>query len=127
VSTRYYLFLILLLFVFASCTSVSPQVSPTNTTAPPTSTEPPSTALVPTDTLEPTIMTTAKPTFAPPLAVTEAGQVWVNPVDRMEMVGVPAGEYTMGSTKGREDEGPPHVFLSGFFLHQQVRSDKCSI
>jgi formylglycine-generating enzyme required for sulfatase activity len=53
----------------------------------------------------------------PPPAIIEAGQVWINPVDGSEMVGVPAGEFKMGTGNGYEWEGPEHtVFLDAYYV-----------
>ena len=53
----------------------------------------------------------------PPPAITEAGQIWINPVDGSEMVSVPAGEFEMGTDNGYEWEGPEHtVYLDSYYI-----------
>jgi serine/threonine-protein kinase len=45
------------------------------------------------------------------------GQVWINPIDGMEMVSVPAGEFIMGRNDSYDDEEPAHsVFLDAFYI-----------
>lgn len=60
---------------------------------------------------EPT--TTVEPQAQPP----GIGSVLVSPLDGMEMVYVPAGEFPMGSNDREEDEKPQHnVYLDAFWI-----------
>jgi eukaryotic-like serine/threonine-protein kinase len=111
-----------------------PTVTPTNTT-PPTLTNTPtiepsltptaippiltdsSTAIPPTltPTATETLTSTADPNLPPSTA--ELGDVWVRPIDQMNMVYVPQGSFLMGSDDGEEDERPVReVVLDGFWL-----------
>ena len=67
----------------------------------------------PSETPQPTPTTKIEP----PSAITEVGQAWINPVDGAEMVGVPAGEFRMGTGNGYEWEGPEHtVYLDPYYI-----------
>ena len=62
----------------------------------------------------------------PPPPFDEAGQIWVSPIDGVEMVGVPAGEFIMGRDDARyERESPAHtVFLDAFYIDKlEVTND----
>ncbi|MGD9091754.1 MAG: formylglycine-generating enzyme family protein, partial [Anaerolineales bacterium] len=91
-----------------------PTFTPSSTSKPPPS---------PTFTISPTIDTpipSSTPTrIPPPPQIVEAGQVWISPIDRAEMVSVPAGEFTMGSNDVSYPfrEGPAHtVYLDAFYI-----------
>jgi eukaryotic-like serine/threonine-protein kinase len=52
-------------------------------------------------------------------ACTAVGQTWTSPVDGMNMVCVPAGEFKMGSEEGDDNEKPVHpVYLDAFWIDQ---------
>jgi len=103
-------------------------ISPTRTPLPPTDTPKP---VLPTDTPTP-VPPTDTPAPVPPPAVTEAGQVWVSPINGAEMVYVPAGEFLMGTPEEDVDalrekygglqirlkaETPQHkVYLDAFYI-----------
>jgi len=81
-----------------------------------------------------TPLPSATPTLVPPPAVVETGQVWVSPIDGAEMVGVPAGEFIMGSADDAPDawdwEKPQHaVYLDAFYMDKyevtNARYRKC--
>jgi formylglycine-generating enzyme required for sulfatase activity len=68
----------------------------------------------PTDTASPTPITIAPP-------CTAAGDTWTRPIDGMEMVCVPAGEFLMGATDtaavASDQERPQHaVFVDAFWI-----------
>jgi formylglycine-generating enzyme required for sulfatase activity len=68
-----------------------------------------------------TPLPSATPTLVPPPAVVEAGQVWVSPIDGAEMVGIPAGEFIMGSADDDPNawdwEKPQRtVYLDAFYI-----------
>ena len=45
------------------------------------------------------------------------GDTWTRPADGMEMVFVPAGEFSMGSDEGDDDEKPVHdVYLDAYWI-----------
>lgn len=76
----------------------------------------------PTITLTPawtrTFTPTPTSTLIPP-DCTEIGQEWVSPIDGMTLVCVPAGEFTMGSDSGYDNEFPRHsVFLDAYWIDQ---------
>jgi eukaryotic-like serine/threonine-protein kinase len=59
------------------------------------------------------------PTSAPQLPTPGIGSTQVSEKDGMVMVFVPAGEFTMGSDDGLENEQPVHtVTLTGFWIDQ---------
>ena len=62
-------------------------------------------------------MTPTIPLTATISDVHEAGETMVSPVDGMELLYIPAGEFQMGSTSGNPDEAPVHtVALDGYWL-----------
>ena len=102
--------------------NANPTSPSTQAAAPASSTEqvtlPPSTEVVavPTESVGP-------PTAAPPAATNElpacstAGQTWISPVDGMETVCVPSGEFPIGSNSGFSDEQPVHtVALDAYWV-----------
>jgi formylglycine-generating enzyme required for sulfatase activity len=87
-------------------------LQPSPTALPPSPTH---TALAPTQTPVPSVTPTPVP---PPPPIVEPGQVWVSPIDRAEMVGVPAGEFVMGRDNAEYSrEGPAHtVYLDAYYI-----------
>ena len=73
----------------------------------------------PTDTVRPTATFTPKPTDTPRLTATPTlgmGSTKIS-VDGATMVFVPAGEFTMGSSAGEDNERPLHlVYLDSFWI-----------
>jgi formylglycine-generating enzyme required for sulfatase activity len=90
-------------------TPVPPTITPTNL---PTLTDTPR---LPAATSTPTpIPPTATPTFVPPPTTPIVQR---RGTDNTEMVFVSAGEFTMGSNDGENDEKPPHtVYLDAFWI-----------
>jgi eukaryotic-like serine/threonine-protein kinase len=131
---HFFIFALLLMgIILSGCGSPAEPAFSTNTPAVPTAlptTVPP--------TIPPVLPTTA-PTEAPTGTVAlslAAGEVQVSPVDDMEMVYIPAGEFSMGSTVGTADEQPVHtVSLDPYFIdktevtndmyHQCVQNGPC--
>ncbi len=98
--------LIMFAFLLTACGASSPLTPPTATLLPPTNTPIPPTA---TSTPEPT--STPIPTPTPSL-----GSTMISEKDGMEMVFIPAGEFTMGS-KLYADERPAHqVTLDAYWI-----------
>ena len=130
--------LLLLSLIFSGCgtstvpalASVEPTASPAAiATAVPTSLPAATSTTPPTSTSAPEPTTTIAPTPA-------SGEVQVSAKDGMEMVYVPAGDFSMGSTAGTSDEQPVHtVTLDGFWIDkteitnlmysQCVQADAC--
>lgn len=80
---------------------VTPTSSPTPTQTTPSATQMP---------------TPVPPPAAPP-ATAGCGDTWLRPKDRVTMIYIPGGDFTMGSTNGEVDESPPHlVQVEGFWL-----------
>ena len=110
------LFLIPVLMIMTTSCLPAPQDQEVNTTI--------STAeiILPTATKQNTpVPPTPEPTptvkIEPPPEIIEVGQIWINPVDGAEMVGVPAGEFRMGTDSGYEWEGPEHVvYLDPYYI-----------
>lgn len=49
----------------------------------------------------------------------KVGDTYISPVDGMEMVAVPAGDFLMGSDNTEADEAPQHeVYLDGFWMDE---------
>ena len=87
----------------------------------------PKTVAAPTETLLPTEAAVALPAETPkqteaPTAENlelSAGTIKISDVDGMPMVYVPAGEFSMGSSNGDNDEKPVHtVFLDSYWIDQ---------
>ncbi len=85
---------------------------------------PPATAIA---TVKPTTKPTNKPTATSnpliPPSCTQIGQTWTSPVDGMNLVCVPAGDFLMGSTDGdgdaADDEKPQHrVYMDAYWMDQ---------
>ncbi|MGF3501317.1 MAG: formylglycine-generating enzyme family protein, partial [Candidatus Bathyarchaeia archaeon] len=127
------LFVALVLLLAGCGPTPAPTAAPAATVVPPTRTAVPPTATVvpptrtPTDTPAPTPTAPSTPTSTPPPtatpvpACTAVGQTWRRPADGMEMVCVPAGEFTMGSAYGdadaKDDEKPRHtVYLDAYWI-----------
>jgi formylglycine-generating enzyme required for sulfatase activity len=99
-------------------------VPPTDTPLPPTPTDTP---IPPTDTPVPPTDTPVPPTNTPQPA---AGAMQVRESDGAEMVLVPAGEFTMGSEAGDDDEKPVHqVYLDASWIDKtevtNAQYEKC--
>jgi len=107
---KLYLFTVLLL---TACIKTEPMI-PTPTLPPPTQTPIPSKTPLPTKTPIPS--ETPLPTVTPE---GDIGSTWVRPKDRMAMVYVPKGVFSMGSDLGEADEQPVHdVYLDAFWIDQ---------
>ena len=112
---------VLILFVVLVFLSVSRGFgggAPVATQAP-INTEIPATA-----TFEPTLAPTETPvpptaTSIPPTAILNIGSTQISEKDGMTLLYVPAGEFTMGSEDGDDDEKPVHtVSLDAFWIDQ---------
>jgi formylglycine-generating enzyme required for sulfatase activity/tetratricopeptide (TPR) repeat protein len=102
----------------------TPTHTPTSTpTRTPTGTPSPTPTLAPTGTATPTRVQTAEPqpglaAVSPPEQAV-CGDLWVRPKDGLAVVHIPAGDFTMGSEAGEDDERPPHqVHVEGFWIDQ---------
>ncbi len=122
----------------APTATATPTAAPTATQTPsPTATATTVPSATPTATRVPTATSTLRPTDTPtrqatatqlptavilptPAAVVAtAGMTRVNAIDGATYVFVPAGEFSMGSTSGKDDERPVHpVTLDGFWIMQ---------
>ena len=96
---------------------------PTQTPSP-TPTAMPSSTPTPTPPATPTATPTATPPPMPP-AEAKAKDIWVSPLDGMEIVYIPAGHYVIGSLDSDPDafiyEKPQHgVDLSGYWMDKTL-------
>jgi serine/threonine protein kinase len=74
-------------------------------------------AVVPTTTTTLSPTATLDPKVLPPDPA--LGSVWQRPQDKMQMVYVPPGSFSMGSEEGDSDEEPVHsVALDGFWIDE---------
>ncbi len=103
--------LFLLSAIISGCASAAgqtPSITPTVATA----------AL--TDTLSPTALPTSTATAVPTATIAPApvpGAIQTSPTDGMEMVYVPAGDFSMGSLGGPADEQPVHtIHLDAYWI-----------
>jgi serine/threonine-protein kinase len=88
----------------------SRDVSPTPTPMP----SPTEVAVLPTATA---LALTETPTPEPTPVDPSRGDTWTRPADGMEMVFLPAGEFSMGSDEGEIDEKPMHdVYLDAYWI-----------
>ena len=111
-SLRYLLAVLLLLLAACVGAEQTPLVAPTS---------PPLTqTLIPSKTPSPT--QTPIPSETPFPTITPEGNLgstWVRPKDKMVMIYVPKGIFTMGSILGDPDEQPVHeVYLDAFWIDQ---------
>lgn len=111
---------------FEAKEEVSSPIPISTATITPAPTMPPSpTPTIPQPTDTPLSTATRTP-VPPPPPIVDAGQVWVSPIDGVEMVGVPAGEFIMGRDDAiYERESPAHtVFLDAFYIDKlEVTND----
>ena len=105
--------LLLVSLILSGCgPSATPAASPTASvpTAAPATLPAATASLAPTDTLLPTPTATPLPSPTP-----AAGEIRVSDTDNMEMVYVPAGDFSMGSPTGAADAQPVHTVTLGAF------------
>lgn len=100
--------LALFLLTLQACAQAAPTLQPT---------------LVPTPTSVPTVLAPLPPqqTQASPPPCTQIGQQWVSPIDKVTLVCVPSGEFTMGADNNDPlalaNEKPQHkVQLDAFWI-----------
>jgi formylglycine-generating enzyme required for sulfatase activity len=113
--------LLLVTLIVSSCTpsaTATPTSVPTIPTAVPTVVP----TVMPTSepSAEPTVLPTSEPTAVPTATlapILAPGAVQVSAKDGMEMVYIPAGDFSMGSLVGTVDEQPVHtVTLDAFWI-----------
>jgi formylglycine-generating enzyme required for sulfatase activity/tRNA A-37 threonylcarbamoyl transferase component Bud32 len=82
----------------------------------------------PSATFTPPVTSTSIATSTPritPTPVLGVGSTWISPKDGMTMLYIPAGDFSMGSNDGSDDEKPVHtVYLDAYWIDQtEVTND----